>query len=116
MLLHQHATMRPHINRSPLHLPPPLLQAVTDVLCPLLERRFGAEGAELAARAAQQLTAVERDVLEVGLPEQSGSRWLGLIVRLVGACWSQAAQHPSQSHGQALCAIHPPFNCQTNRC
>lgn len=40
-------------------------QAVTDVLCPLLERRFGAEGAELAARAAQQLTAVERDVLEM---------------------------------------------------
>lgn len=43
----------------------PRAQAVFDVLCPLLQRRFGGEGAALAARAAQQLQAVERDVLEV---------------------------------------------------
>lgn len=40
-------------------------QAVADVVCPLLERRFGAQGSALAARTAQQLTAVERDVVEV---------------------------------------------------
>lgn len=47
-----------------------LLQAVTGVLCPLLERRLGAEGAALGARLRGQLQALERDALEVGQGEQ----------------------------------------------
>lgn len=49
-------------------LPVPTLrrpQAVADVLCPLLERRYAAEGARHAAALRQQLQAVERDALEV---------------------------------------------------
>lgn len=40
-------------------------QAVTDVLCPLLERRYGAVGAGLVASLQAQLQAIERDVLEM---------------------------------------------------
>ncbi len=43
----------------------PALQAVTDVLCPLLQRRYGAWGASVVAALRQQLQAIERDVLEV---------------------------------------------------
>ena len=89
-----------------IHLPP-RLQAVTDVLCPLLERRFGMEGAELAARAAQQLTAVERDVLEVGLPEQSDSRWLGVDREACGSMLGTGSPAPQPAYRTArLC--HPP--------
>ena len=35
------------------------------MLCPLLERRYAAEGAQLAAIVRQRLQGVERDVLEV---------------------------------------------------
>ena len=46
----------------------PGVQAVTDVLCPLLERRYGAVGAGLVASLQAQLQAIERDVLEVRSP------------------------------------------------
>lgn len=88
-------SLLPHMWHSPaisftpvLPEPTPTPQAVIDVVCPLLERRFGPEGAALAARAAQQLTAVERDVLEVNCSfwntaqpvivlQASGVRWDG---------------------------------------
>ncbi len=35
------------------------------MLCPLLERRYASEGAELAGAARRQLQSVERHVLEV---------------------------------------------------
>lgn len=43
------------------------MQACLDVLCPLLERRYGGEGAEQAAAVRQQLQGVERHMLEVRL-------------------------------------------------
>ena len=49
-------------------------QAAHDVLCPLLERRCGADGAQAAARCRQHLQTLEWDVLEVGA---AAWRWLG---------------------------------------
>ena len=70
---------------------PPLaapLQAVLDVLCPLLERRYAAEGAQLAAGLRQRLQGVERGVLEVRSLPLLGPK---LQIRI-------GSQHPCAPH------------------
>ncbi|KAL4420250.1 hypothetical protein ABPG77_003429 [Micractinium sp. CCAP 211/92] len=56
-------------------------QAVTDVLCPLLQRRYGAWGASVVAALRQQLQAIERDVLEM-LTFRREHNWPALAERV----------------------------------
>lgn len=53
----------------------------TGVLCPLLERRYGVEGAALAAALRGRLQAVERDALDA-LTLRRERNWRGLAERV----------------------------------
>ncbi|KAL4428339.1 hypothetical protein ABPG75_002428 [Micractinium tetrahymenae] len=56
-------------------------QAMADVLCPLLERRYGPGGAAAAATLRAQLEGIERDALEM-LTFRRERDWLALAQRV----------------------------------